>query len=309
MTDDLEFGISWFINQNSTNPNRITGRIDTGSGSATNLPAKPTDVGAVPFGVGRPFQLVSISADAVRAVLNAKGEDNKARVLASPQLMVLDNQKAQIKVGSRISVQTQTQTGVSTSTGVLNSFQYLETGILLTLTPRINSNNQVTLEVNQEVSNADASSVTAINPNPDITQRTVQTSVVIGSGESIVLAGLIREESGRSSVGVPILSKIPVLGAAFGNQKMSRSRTELVMILTPRIVNDARQAAEASEELRSKLPLLHDAVKNFITPLGTSQQPSLTPFPMFQMPPSKPVPVVPDVPPQPPAVVPAPPAK
>jgi general secretion pathway protein D len=266
MTDDLEFGISWFINGRNTNPDRITGRIDTAPG---NLPAKPTDVGAVPFSTLRPFQLVSISADAVRAVLNARGEDSKARVLASPQLMVLDNQKAQIKVGDRISVQTQSQSGVNTGTGVLNSFQYLETGILLSITPRINSNNQVTLEVSQEVSNPKpGTGGTASNPNPDVASRSVQTSVVIASGESIVLAGLIREETGRTSVGVPLLSKIPILGAAFGNQTMSRGRTELVMILTPRIVNDSRQAADASEELRLKVPLLQDVIKSFVTPTG-----------------------------------------
>lgn len=272
MTDDLEFGISWFINGRNTNPDRITGRIDTTPG---NLPAKPTDVGAVPFGTGRPFQLVSVSADAVRAVLNARGEDSKARVLASPQLMVLDNQKAQIKVGDRISVQTQSQSGVNTGTGVLNSFQYLETGILLSITPRINSNNQVTLEVNQEVSNPKpGTGGSATNPNPDVTQRAVQTTVVIASGESIVLAGLIREDSGRTSVGVPILSKIPILGAAFGNQTLSRGRTELVMILTPRIVNDSRQAQDASEELRSKLPMLQDVIKSFVTPRATEPRPN-----------------------------------
>lgn len=279
MTDDLEFGISWFINGRNTNPNRITGRIDTGNASGTNLPTSPTE-GAVPFGTGRPFQLVSVSADAVRAVLNAKGEDSKARVLASPQLMVLDNQKAQIKVGDRISVQTQTQTGVSTGTGVLNSFQYLETGILLSLTPRINSNNQVTLEVNQEVSNPKpGTGGTATNPNPDVTQRSVQTSVVVGSGESIVLAGLIREDTGRTSAGVPILSKIPVLGAAFGNQAMSRGRTELVLIITPRIVNDSRQAAEASEELRSKLPMLQDVIKSFTAPPPAEKRRDPDPLP------------------------------
>jgi len=161
-------------------------------------------------------------------------------------------------------VQTQSQSGVNTGTGVLNSFQYLETGILLAVTPRINSNNQVTLEVSQEVSSAvPDTGGTAINPNPDVSQRSVQTTVVIASGESIVLAGLIREDTSRSSIGVPLLSKIPVLGAAFGRQGMNRTRTELVLIITPKIVNDSRQAREVSEELRKKLPLLEGAIHSF----------------------------------------------
>jgi len=92
--------------------------------------------------------------------------------------------------------------------------------------------------------------------------------VVAASLKKKVLAGLIREDTGRESEGVPLLSKIPVIGAAFGNQTMSRGRTELVMIITPRIVNDARQAQEASEELRTKLPLLQDVIKSFGTPTG-----------------------------------------
>ncbi|WP_171164599.1 type II secretion system secretin GspD [Usitatibacter palustris] len=250
LTDDLKYGIEWFIRgRNSSN---TTGQINLGG-----LPSLPT--GAVP--IAPPvFQLVSLSGGEVRAVLNALGEDGKTQVLASPQLMVLDNQKAQFKVGDRISVQTQTQTGVSTGTGVLNSFQYLETGILLAVTPRINSHNQVTLEVNQEVSAADRSSVTAVNPNPDVTSRSVTTSVVISSGESIVLAGLIREDTGRSSVGVPLLSKIPILGAAFGSQSVNRRRTELVLVITPKILSDSTQAREATEELRKKLPMLESYI-------------------------------------------------
>jgi general secretion pathway protein D len=253
LVDDLQFGIEWFIS--GRNNSNTTGTINLGG-----LPATPTS----PVPAGSVFQLVSLSGDAVRAVLNAKGEDSRTRVLASPQIMVLDNQKAQVKIGSKISVQTQSQSGVNTGTGVLNSFQYLETGILLAVTPRINSNNQVTLEVSQEVSSAvPDTGGTAINPNPDVSQRSVQTTVVIASGESIVLAGLIREDTSRSSIGVPLLSKIPVLGAAFGRQGMNRTRTELVLIITPKIVNDSRQAREVSEELRKKLPLLEGAIHSF----------------------------------------------
>jgi general secretion pathway protein D len=247
LSDELKFGIEWFIR--GRNNSNTTGQLNLGG-----LPATP--LGTVPV-VPPVFQLVSLNGAEVRAVLNALGEDGKTQVLASPQLMVLDNQKAKFKVGDRISVQTQTQTGVSTGTGVLNSFQYLETGILLDLTPRINSNNQVTLDVNQEVSAPDFTSVSVANPNPSVSSRNVTTSVVVASGESIVLAGLIREDNGRSSTGIPLLSKIPVLGAAFGSQTFNRRRTELVMIITPRIVSDSRQAQEVSEEMRRKLPALY----------------------------------------------------
>jgi general secretion pathway protein D len=84
----------------------------------------------------------------------------------------------------------------------------------------------------------------------------VSTSVVVASGDSIVLGGLIREDGGNSSTGVPLLSKIPILGAAFGSQSYSKRRTELVLIITPRVVSDNKQALEVTEELRRKLPAL-----------------------------------------------------
>ena len=245
LTDNLSLGLDYYIHtRNNTSGALNLGGLGTGG---------PT--GAVPPFSG--LQLINYSGAEVRAVLNALGSDGKARVLASPQIMVLDNQKAQIKVGDRISVQTQSQTGVSTGTGVLNSFQYLETGILLAVTPRINSGGLVTLDVNQEVS-VPSASTNANNPNPTVSSRSAQTSVVVASGESIVLGGLISETSNRSTSGIPLLSKIPVLGALFGTQGYNRTRTELVLIITPRIVSDAEQAREATLELRKKLPALED---------------------------------------------------
>jgi len=246
LTDDFQFGIGWFFSGRA----RTTGRLGN-----TGLPATPTgDVGPLGDGV---LQLVHRAASGdIRAVFNALGEDGKAQVLASPQVMVLDNQKAQIKVGNRISVQTQAQTGVSTTGGVFSTYQYLETGVLLAVTPRINSGGLVTLEVSQEVSSADRSSITTANPNPDVNSRSAQTSVVVASGESIVLGGLITEDKGRGTTGVPLLSKIPIIGAAFGQQTFSRQRTELVLVITPRIVSDTAQAREVTDELRRKLPSL-----------------------------------------------------
>ena len=113
---------------------------------------------------------------------------------------------------------------MSTGTGVLNSFQYLETGILLAVTPRINSGGLVTLEVNQEVSIPDASVHPAANPNPTVTSRSAQTTVVVASGESIVLAGLIREDNGAR---VPRASRccrrFRSSGAAFGTQSFAQA--------------------------------------------------------------------------------------
>jgi general secretion pathway protein D len=249
LTDDLSLGLNWFIATRWRGQN-VTGALNTGQLPAVRVPTASSPVPAVAG-----LQLINFTGDQVRAVLNTLGSDGRSQILASPQIMVLDNEKAEIKVGNRISVQTQAQTGVGTSTGVLNSFQYLETGILLAVTPRINSGGMVTLDINQEVSEP-LSSGNAANPNPDVATRNAKTSVQVASGESIALGGLIRENRLRSSSGVPLLSKIPVLGALFGQQTFSRTRTELVLVVTPKIVSDTSQAREVTNELRRKLPSL-----------------------------------------------------
>ena len=279
LTDDIAFGIDWFVTLN----NFTSGQLNLGG-----LPSSPT--GTVVPRTG--LNLVQLSGTGnIRAVLNALGKDGKAQVLATPQIMVLDNQKAQIKVGNRISVLTQSQTGVNTSTGVFNSFQYLETGVLLAVTPRINSGGLVTLEVNQEVSVPGEVPTTSANPNPPVNSRSAQTTVVVGSGETVVLGGLIQEDNGRSTAGIPLLSKIPIIGAAFGTQSFRRNRTELVLVITPRIINDIHQAREATEELRRRLPALEALLPHTgRTPKPLAEPGSVPPAPPPARTPAEPLP-------------------
>ena len=247
LSDDLSLGLNYFIHTR----NNTTGSLNLGQ-----LPPNGPVLGtgnAVPAFSG--LQLINFAGGDVRAVLNTLGSDGRTTVLATPNIMVLDNEKAEIKVGDRVSVQTQAQTGVTT-TGVVNSYQYLETGILLDVTPRINSGGMVTLDINQEVSQPTAPFI-AGNPNPDVATRNAKTSVQVASGETVALGGLIRENKTRSTTGIPLLSKIPVVGALFGAQDFKRDRTELVLLITPKIVSDTTQAREVTRELADKLPSLH----------------------------------------------------
>jgi general secretion pathway protein D len=268
LSDELAFGIDWFIHaRNNTSGQLNFGGLPTGGStpSATNVVPFPLPPGGL--------QLINLTGGEIRAVLNTFGVNGKTRVLASPQIMVLDNEKAEIKVGDRISVQTQSQTG-TTTTGVINSFQYLETGILLSVTPRINSGGMVTLEINQEVSQPQVSKFGATGSNPDVSTRNAKTSVVVANGESIVMAGLIRENSTLTSSGLPLISKIPVIGALFGHQDVTKDRTELILMITPKIVSDSSQAREVTDELRHKLPALEGMLpKTPTTPPPPSVEP------------------------------------
>jgi general secretion pathway protein D len=138
---------------------------------------------------------------------------------------------------------------------VISSIQYLDTGIMLNVTPRVNSGGRITLEVAQEVSEAAATQTSGID-SPTITKRTAQSVVTTQSGETLVFAGLIQNKRSFSTSGLPILSKIPVIGGLFGTQSYRDEKTELVLLITPKLIAEVSHAREALDELRRKMPML-----------------------------------------------------
>lgn len=261
LTDDLRYGVEWFINAR----NNTVGALRFPGGSSPVLsPVLPRTPGSrdsagnlvdprtlVPSTTG--LQLINVIGGDIRGILQALGSDGRAQLLSTPQIMALDNEKAQIKVGERISVQTGTQT-TGTTSGTITTEQYIDTGVLLAVTPRINASGQVTMEVNQEVSEIGESRQGSSNPN--IINRNFQTSATVSSGETMVLAGLMRKNRRTGSAGIPLLSKIPVIGGVFGVQNYSEDKTELVILITPRVVSSVAQAQDVTNELRRKLPSL-----------------------------------------------------
>jgi len=254
LKDELKYGIEWFINTR----NNTTGAIRNGTDKpplpavlpATNL---PTSIPGIVATAG--LQLVNLSgAGNIRAVLQALGDDGKSTIIFTPNITVLDNEKASINVGTKISV----SSGSSISNGgvPVSSLAYIDTGVILAVTPRINAGGRVTLEINQEVSNA----VQSTTSNPDISTRKAQTVVNVASGETIALAGLISKNTSFGTVGVPLLSKIPVIGGLFGTQSYTNNRTELVLLITPVVITNDDDARAVTNELRKKLPLLHSLI-------------------------------------------------
>jgi general secretion pathway protein D len=259
LTDDLKYGIDWFINARSGLSSGASGiperNITTGTSNLGGLPLTPT--GAVPAFTG--LQLINSLGGDVRAVLNALGGDSRLKIVSSPSLMVIDNQKAQIQVGSKIPTLASTQSGITTgtTTGVISSINYLETGILLSVSPRVNTGGRITLEISQEVSEAATTTSSGID-SPTITRRTAQSVVSTQSGEPLIFAGLIQKKRSFSTSGIPLLSKIPIIGGAFGSQTFHDEQTELVLIITPRLVADINNARDALDDLRKKMPALKE---------------------------------------------------
>ncbi len=169
--------------------------------------------------------------------------------------MVMNNQEAQINVGTRIPVQTQSIIGVgslqnngttTTNTGI-GQTTYLDTGVILQVKPRVNPGGLVYMEISQEVSKPGPA---APGENPPINTRTLDSSIAVQSGQTILLGGLISEDDQDSDDGVPGLSRIPVLGKLFGSTSRSHQRTELIVLITPEVVSNSDEAREITEEYK-----------------------------------------------------------
>ena len=187
--------------------------------------------------------------------------------------MVTDNQIAKINVGQSVPVEGQSTV---VGTNIVRSVSYVDTGVVLSVRPHINAGGLVTLEVSQEVSDVQLGA----NPNglnsPTINKRSAQTIVAVQSGDTMVLAGLIKDDKSAGSSGIPLLSDIPVVGALFGAKADTNNRRELIITITPRVVNDNQQARDVTAEFRKKLtgmqklnPGAEGAVKNEV---GTPAQ-------------------------------------
>jgi general secretion pathway protein D len=197
-------------------------------------------------------------SNASQVALNLLQAVSTVHVLSSPELMVLDNQPARLEVGDLVPYLTQqAQSTVTATANIINSVSYEQTGVILEVTPRVSSDGLVTLDIAQEVSNVNtaASSQTGTGINsPTFTQRDVQSRVVVQDGQTIGLAGLIQDSVTRSNQGVPFLKDVPVLGALFGQQSNTRTRNELLVLITPHVVHDQRDALALTEDLREQLP-------------------------------------------------------
>ncbi len=259
LTDETKFGLQW----NVTNGAHLSGQLNT-SGS--------TPIGALVPGFSYLWTNASVPGG-IGAALNVLATDSKVKVISSPHIMVTDNQAASIDVGDQVPTTTQSESVITgaVSSGVISSVQYVDTGVLLTVTPHINAGGMVTMEIDQEVSAANNTTTSTID-SPTISKRSIKSTVVVKSGETMVLGGLITENKTKSTSGLPFLSRIPILGALFGAQDYINDRTELVVLITPRVVANSAQAAEVTEEFRKKMGALGELLEETGRFKATAQQ-------------------------------------
>lgn len=270
LTDDLQFGVDWLFKGGAPS-GRGSGGLLTG-GLITNPinPARTPAAGAATTpgaALLEGFTYIINNANfpgGVQAVLRLLDTYGNTKVVANPHVAALDNQKATIKAGNRIPINQTTNLG-GTTNGVVSTSQYIDTGVLLQVTPHINAGGLVSLEVQAEVSNP-GQPACPIECAPPINTRSVQTYVTVQSGQTMVMGGLIGDTRQNSSEGIPLLARIPFIGGLFGSQQLKNDRTELVLFITPKVVETEADIRRAIDELRRKMDNL-DAVIPLMRPI------------------------------------------
>lgn len=200
------------------------------------------------------FSLVRSRAS-IMARINALADFNRVQILSSPRLVTTSGKPAAINVGTQVPLITAQETAsgqVQGNTSILQSIQYRSTGVLLNIEPVINSNRRVELTVSQEVSDAQANNLSSVQ-SPIILNRSIQTSLSLNDGETVLLGGMIQDNFSKGNTGVPYLKDIPLLGSLFKTGSESINRTELIVLITPYIIDGPDTARQVRDAFRYKL--------------------------------------------------------
>jgi general secretion pathway protein D len=250
LNDDLSYGVQFFITSKNLG-------LPANKGSALNATQSPSIASQALNGVisrALPgFNFLIGPELRPNMILDALHSVTDVRVLSNPSVVVVNNEVATLQVGDDVPISTGSATVLTTNNTIVNTIDYRNTGIILHVVPRINANGNVRLDIDQEISNVAPSSGASDALTPTVSQRRVRSSVVVASGQSVLLAGLISDRRTGAREGIPILDQIPGLGKAFSHTEKTGTRTELIIFIRPQIIRDGLDAQRLIEELRSKL--------------------------------------------------------
>jgi len=236
LTDELRYGLEWVFK------NGIDGGYD-GLGSLASQSGNPT-----PRSPGFSYTVTNGIGD-ISAVLNALSQDSLLNVISTPSIMVLDNYTAEIQVGDQVPVLQGQTIGIGGNS--VQNITFRDTGVSLVVTPSVNAGGLITMDVQQSVT--DVGNVDEATGQRTFLNRAIRSRVAVRSSESVVLGGLIRENASRAGSGVPLVRDIPVLGNLFGSRSRENTRTELLVIITPRAIFNEDELRNVSKEMRSQV--------------------------------------------------------
>lgn len=247
--DSLQHGIAWWLQHEEV-------KVPTLGGNLSNRTILNSEILKLPAS-GFGYALLD-SANNIRTLLSLLANDSRLNVLSAPNIVASNNQKATISVGSQVPIVTSEYVPLATTSEEQNqsstsrTIQYRDTGVLLTVTPHINSSRLITLELSQEVSDAQETT-TGVTSTPTIFKRKAETSIVVHDGQTALIGGLIQERKSVSHSGIPFLKDIPILGWIFGGKTTSVNRTELLVLLTPRVVIEREEMDQVTREMMNKI--------------------------------------------------------
>jgi len=248
LVDDFSLGISWALQLSRGGMGGVLGGVsgivgfNMPDGASISRPiAVPTDIDKGKFSFAG-----TVGAD-FRAIINTLATQSKAKLLAAPRILVSDNKEANINVGEQVPIVTSSTTsGAGADQSITSTIQYKDVGIILKVKPRINEGGLVTLDLTQEISSYSLQDISASGTTTEkgivVSKTSAQTSLVVQNGQTIMIGGLIREDVSDGRSGIPLLSKIPVLGYLFGKTDQTNHRKELIILLTPRVITNLAEA-------------------------------------------------------------------
>ncbi|MBN2885693.1 MAG: type II secretion system secretin GspD, partial [Chromatiaceae bacterium] len=240
----LEYGVQWNFFSLATKDQRSQFSLDGTLDSATQSGIGASFPGFTWSIISRP--------DTIRATLSALAGENLVNVLSSPSVMVLDNQTAKIQVGQEVPVATTQQQSTSTTDRIINTIEYRDTGVMLSVKPRVTPGGLVQMEIEQEVSTV-ATTESSNLDSPTFQTRNITSSVAVRSNQAVVLGGLIQDQRSDGRSGVPGLSNLPFAGGLFSERRKDAKRTELVVILTPKVIASDQDIEAVTADFRRKV--------------------------------------------------------
>ena len=236
LNKELQYGVQFFLKNH---------QIALGLPNSTGLASVATNG----------LNLLVGSAANPKLLLNALQNYTSVKILSSPSLVVMDQQPAVLQVGDQVPVLTQSAQSVLTSSApIVSSVDYKDTGIILNVLPRVNSNGTVTLDVEQEISSIANNNGTQSNSlTPTISQRRIRSTVAVSNGQTVMLAGLISQQDNSNVNGLPGISQIKFLRDILSSHDTTGQRDELVIFIKPQIIKNAADAEQVTHEFRSRL--------------------------------------------------------
>jgi general secretion pathway protein D len=257
LTGDFALGVETFLQKRGVANAAVPSRQLLGSSTPTS------GIGSAP-GISLTAGLLVGQSRELLSLLQASESTTKAKVLSAPSVVATDSIPASITVGSSVPTLSSVAASGFQQNGTTlfaNNIQNTSTGIGLNILARVNPSGVVTMVINQNVT-APIPTTTSNIDSPSFSQRNVSTQVTVEDGDTVAIGGIITDNTTNTSAGIPVLHRIPYLGAAFGSKTTHKDRTELIIFLTPRVVYDTTQMTDATDELKQKVRGLQKLIKD-----------------------------------------------